>query len=214
MLPASSSSTSKPYGGESWILQATWTFWTLQVYTNHREAINRIIEAKEVMNATTWAIDPTFDRCRPEDLLADQHGNKYRRFYSKSLDAADALKGGRNCTPSGRIALFEFMYAEESHVTLTLMIGPGDQKTRERLWDLGEREGFENSWNHERQMKGGRHFTIYVRPILEGQDFSPFDPEEAVQKIEMAVSEFFERDYWTIVNAVQEEFGQSGLESK
>ena len=123
----------------------------LQVYSNHREAINRIIEAKEVMNVTTWAIDPAIDRRRQEDLLADHHGN--RRFYSKSLDAIDALRNGRYWTRSGRIALFEFMYVEENHLTLTLMIGPGDQETRERLWELGKSEGFENSWNPERQMK-------------------------------------------------------------
>ena len=182
----------------------------LKVYSNHREAINRIINTKEVMNVTTWAIDPTIDRHRPEDLLAD----KYCRFYSKSLDAIDTLKGGRNWTPFGRIALLEFMYVEESHLTLTLMVGPGDQETRERLWELGKREGFENSWNHERQMKGGRHFAIYVRPILEGQDFSPFDPVEAVQKIEIAVADFFEQDYWSIVNAVLEEFGHGEMGSE
>ena len=180
----------------------------LQVYISHREAINRIIEAKEVLNVTTWVIDPAVDRYRPEDLLPDQHGNKHRRFYSKSLDAIDALKVGRNWTSSKRIALFEFMYVEENHLTLTLMIGPGDQRTRERLWELGKREGFENSWNHERQMKGKRHFAIYVRPILEYQDFNPFDYEEAVRKIEMAVAEFFKQDYWAIVKAIQEEFRQ------
>ena len=82
------------------------------------------------------------------------------------------------------------------------------------MWELGKRKRFENVWNLERNLKDGRHFPIYVRPILEGQDFSPFDPEEAIQKIEMAVSEFFEKDYWNIVNAVLEEFGHGELGSE
>ena len=108
------------------------------------------------------------------------------------------------------MALFEFMYVEETHLTLTLMIGPGPQETRERLWALGKRKNFKNSWNPERQFRSGRHFTIYVMGILNQQDFSLFDPGEAHQKIEKSVSEFFEHDYTNIVNAIREEFGQDG----
>ena len=99
------------------------------------------------------------------------------------------------------------MYFEEDRLTMYLMIGLGDQEIRERLWALGKRKEFENSTNHERQMKNGRYFAIYAKIILNKQDFSPFDPGEAHQKIDEAVSEFFEHDYWTIVNAIREEFG-------
>ena len=183
----------------------------LQVYSSHRDAVNRIIETKQrIMNVTNWAIDPAIAWHGPEDLLKDHHGNKHRRFYSKSLDGIQELRKGVRWTKSRRMALFEFMYREENHLTLTLMIGPGPQETRKRLWALGKRKNFKNSWNHERQFKGGRHFAIYVRGILNQQDFSLFDPGEARQKIEKSVSEFFEQDYCTIVNAIREEFGQDG----
>ena len=41
-------------------------------------------------------------------------------------------------------------------------------------------------------MKGVGQFAIYVCPILDGQDFSPFDPEGAVRKIEMARFRFLQ----------------------
>ena len=179
-----------------------------QVYSDHRDAINRIIETKSRMNVTTWAIDPAIDRHGPEDLLEDYHGSRYRRFCSKALDGIQELRRDVRWTDSGRIALVEFLYREENHLTLTLMIGPGPQETRERLWELGKRKNFKNSWNLERNLKNGRHFTIYTRTILNEQDFNPFDPGEACQKIEKSVSEFFEHDYWTIVNAIREEFGE------
>ena len=57
----------------------------LQVYSNHRDAINRIIEAKSsIMNATKWAIDPAIERHGPEDISEDYHGSNYRRFYSNT----------------------------------------------------------------------------------------------------------------------------------
>ena len=182
----------------------------LQVYSNHRDAINRVIEAQSRMNVTTWAIDPAIDRHGPEDLLPDQHDIRHRRFYSKAIDGIQELRKGVRWTDSGRMALVEFLYREENHLTLTLMIGPGPQETRERLWELGKRKNFENFWNPERQFKDRRHFTIYTRTILNEQDFSPFDPGEACQKIEKSVSEFFEHDYWTMVNVIREEFGQDG----
>ena len=181
----------------------------LQVYSNNRDAINRIIETKQrIMNVTKWAIDPATDRHSPEDLLKDHHDIRHRRFYSKALDGIQELRKGERWTDSGRMALFEFRYVEEAELALTLMIGPGDQETRERLWDLKERKNFEDSWNLKGQFKDGRHFPIYTKAILNEQYFSPFDPEEALQKIEKSVSEFFEHDYTNIVNAIREEFGQ------
>ena len=181
-----------------------------QVYSNHRDAIDRIIETKQRMNVTTWAIDPAIGRHGPEDLLEDNHATRYRRFYSKALDEIQELRKGERWTESRRMALFEFMYREEIHLTLTLMIGPGDQGTRERLWALGKRKSFEDSWYLEGNLKDGRHFPIYTKTILNQHDFSPFDPGEAHQKIDEAVSEFFENDYWAIVNAIREEFELGG----
>ena len=185
-----------------------------QVYSNHRDAIDRIIVTKQRMNVTNWAIDPAIDRHGPEDLLEGNHGNRDRRFYSKALDEIQELRKGVRSTESGRMALFQFIYFEEDRLTMYLMIGPGDQGLRERLWALGKRKEFENSSNHERQMKAGRHFAIYAKIILNKQDYSPFDPGEARHKIENSVSEFFEHDYWTIVNAIREEFGLDRLGSE
>ena len=178
-----------------------------QGYNNHRDAIDRIIEIKQLMNVTTWAVDPAIGRHSPEDLSEDHHANRYRRFYSKALDEIQELRKGVRWTPSARMALLEFGYYEEDHLTMYLMIGPGNRVIRERLWELGKRKRFEDSLNPEGNLKHGRHFPIFARTILNQQDFRPFDPGEAREKIENSVSEFFENDYWNIVNAIREEFG-------
>ena len=162
-----------------------------QVYSNHRNAINHIIETKQRMNVTTWAIDPAIGRHGPEDLFEDNHATRYRRFYSKALDEIQELRKGERWTESRRMALFEFMYREENHLTLNLMIGPGPQETRERLRELGKRKKFEDSSKLEGNLKHRRHFPIYTKPILNEQNFSPFDPEEALRKIEESVAEIF-----------------------
>lgn len=185
----------------------------LQIYSDHRDAVHQIIRSKPLLDITRWGIDPVVDRYGPEDLLHDHHDGRYRRFYSKTLDGIPELMGGE-WTDSGRVALFEFMYEEEEHLTLTFMVGPGDQEIRERLWELGIRKEFENAWNLERNLKDGRHFPIYVKTILNVQDYTPFDTEGAVRKVEMAVVDFFEQDYWNIVNAVLEEFRHSEMGSE
>ena len=184
----------------------------LQIYHKHRAAINRIIDVKALLNVTTWAIDPLIDQYAPSDLQADDHsirtGEAYRRFFSQSFEEIDAFKKGERWTNSGRMVLFEFMYIEEDHLTLTLMIGPGPQKTRERLYLFGKRE-YQDPWNHKGQFERGQHFAIYVKPILDRQDFNPFDPDKARPKIEKAIQEFYQNDYWPLVNAIREEFGLS-----
>ena len=59
-----------------------------------------------------------------------------------------------------------------------------------------------------RMSKSIRNFwQVYKRPVLSDVDYAPFDPNTAKPKIEQAVREFYERDYWPIVNAAREEFG-------
>ena len=144
-----------------------------QVYSNHRDAIDRIIETKQRMNVTGWAIDPAIDRHSPEDLSEDHHASRYRRFYSKALDEIQELRQGERWTESKRMALFEFLYREETHLTLTLMVGPGNQETRERLWTLGKRKSFEDSWNLEAQFETQATFPDIYEDDTERSGLQP-----------------------------------------
>ena len=111
-----------------------------EVYSNHRDAIDRIIETKQRMNVTSWAIDPAIDRHSPEDLLKDHHDIRHRRFYSRASTRFRNFARERGGLNPGAWRSFEFMYVDETHLTLTLMIGPGNQGLRERLWASEEEE--------------------------------------------------------------------------
>ena len=177
----------------------------LQLYNNHRKAIDLIINAKPTRSDEgRETFEAAVDACAP-DLRPDFHVKGFWRFYASSLEDAQELKEGKGWTASKRMLLFEFK--KPPNVQLYVYIGPGPQPTRERLYNrlsaLAQERGAPF-----RMSKGIRDFWLaYQRPVLSEDDYAPFDPDVAKPKIEQAVREFYERDYWPIVNAVREEFG-------
>ena len=178
----------------------------LQLYNNHRKAIDLIINAKPIRSDEgRETFEAAVETCAP-DLRPDFHVKGFWRFYASSLEDAQELKEGKNWTASRRMLLFEFK-KPPTEVQLYVYIGPGPHPTRERLYArlgaLAQERGAPF-----RASKGIRNFWLaYQRPVLSEDDYAPFDPDVARPKIEQAVREFYERDYWPIVNAVREEFG-------
>lgn len=179
-----------------------------QLYNNHREAIDRIIKAKDLPPAmTSDIVDSVVERHAPH-LQPDFHSRDCRRFFSPHLKEIPDLKGGK-WTKSGRIVLFEFVHRNE-RLTFYVKTGPGGtQETRERLRDLAQRSG--RSWNADSKIT--QHFNLYRKSILNQQDHDPFDMDVARPKIEKAVADFYSTDYWPMVNAIREEFELSPVEA-
>ena len=102
----------------------------LNIYSNHRAAIDLIINAKPALEAKAWdVIDTVLDRYAPL-LQAVIKSNGYHRFSAPDLDEIPELKD--------RILLFEFKYRDRS---LFLNIRPGPEETRKRLYDVLQRDG-------------------------------------------------------------------------
>ncbi len=181
-----------------------------QIYARHRQAIDLIIESKPASGALGWEIvDAAIEQLAP-GLGHDEHQNNYHRFYANTLEEISSLKeGGGVWTESGRILLFEFRYVRDTRMSLHLLIGPvpsgHSQEIRERLFRLAQQTGTPFT-GYQRQLKA-KWSQIYRRPVLGKEDYKSFDPEKARPKIERAIREFYEKDYWPIVNAIRKEFG-------
>ena len=88
------------------------------------------------MKPTDWeVIDSAIELYAPS-LSADHHAEWYHRFYAAELEEIPELKEGSGWTESGRILLFEARYRERR---LSLIISPGPQATRQRLYELAQR---------------------------------------------------------------------------
>ena len=87
-----------------------------------------------------------------------------------------------------------------------LEMGPGPVETRTHIHECSQSyippfkktEPLTSQWTR-----------IYYKPILDKQDFEPFNSELAKPRIEQAIANFFKNDYWPIVNAIRQEFGLS-----
>ena len=172
----------------------------LGLYRRHRKAIDLINLARK--NAPGAAGDVIVEAvaARAPHLKPDHHDRGFWRFYADDLEEIDALKEGKY----GRILYFEFRQQVGGEgLMFYLWIGPGPRETRDRLHHLATHKG--TPFAFRKVYKDW--WRIYERPVLSEVEYPAFDPEEAKPKIEQVVREFYERDYWPIVNAVREEFG-------
>ena len=178
-----------------------------QIYSNHREAIDLIIRARSTPGTMGWDIlERAIEQYAP-DLKPDHHHHSKRmlRFFAPSLGEVQALNEGRDWTESGRMLLFEFKY-EDEEIRLYAMVGPGPQETRERLHQLQRKESGAPFRSRSRKL-GKRHHWLYRKLLLSRKDYERFDPDEIGPTVEKAISDFYEDDYWPLVNAIRKEFG-------
>ncbi len=175
----------------------------LQIYNNHRAAIDLIINAKPALEAKGWdVIDTAVEQYAPL-LQTDFNSKWYHRFYAPDLDEIPELKNGTGWTESGRILLFEIKYRERR---LVLNIGPGPQETRKRLYDLVQSNGVPGVATRRSRNLSKTWHTVYSKPLL-GKAGSPQpDYEKAQPQIKQVITDFFENDYWPLVNAIRAEF--------
>ena len=171
----------------------------LQIYNNHKVAIDRIIKAKSAQEEPDWDVIDTVVKQYFPLLCADFNGKWHHRFYAPVLDCIPELKKGSGWTKSHRILLFEVKYREK---VLDLVVGPGPCKTRKLLYDLAQ-NGVSGVHMCRSSQLAEKWHHIYRKPIVS----SPFNSDEAESQIKQAIAEFFDNDYWPLVNAIRGEFG-------
>ena len=107
----------------------------LQIYNKHRAAIDMIIKARPALEAKGWdVLDSALARYEPF-LRGDGNSKWYHQFYVPEPEGIPELREGQGWTESGRVLLFEVKYKSRA---LALVVGPGPEATRRRLYNLSE----------------------------------------------------------------------------
>ncbi|MTI65597.1 MAG: hypothetical protein FH753_03255 [Firmicutes bacterium] len=109
-----------------------------RIYKTHKKALDLIYEYKpdNQLEISEVLIDIIKN---DSDLILDDSNKKYIRFLPSDLDFIE--HEGEGWTKSKRILLFEFRNRPSS-LNLYLMIGPGNQDVRERLYNTARKSDF------------------------------------------------------------------------
>ena len=176
----------------------------LQIYDNHRAAIDLIINARPAMEERGWAvIDSAIEKHAPR-LQAESSGKSIHRFYAPELDEIPELKEGTGWTKSGRMLLFELKLRGR---VLVLMLGPGPEQTRRRLYDFVQGDGVPGVDMRRTRKLSPRWHTLYSRTLVGPAGSREPDYEKASGQVQQVIARFFDHDYWPMVNAIRLEFG-------
>ena len=179
----------------------------LQIYNNHRDAIDLIINARPTAEAKGWdLIDSTIDSYSPL-LQPDFHSKWYHRFFAPGLEEVPELSYGSGWTESSRLLLFELRYKSRR---LNLIIGPGPEETRQRLYDLAQKDSGVSGVALRKTTNLSKSFhTVYSKLLLSPDGGELPDYEKGRTQVEYAIKTFFKEDYWALVNTIRTEFGLS-----
>ncbi len=168
-----------------------------QIYNNHREAIDMIIAAKTSPPIDWGGIETAMKQYEPA-LQVESSTRRERRIFTPHLDDIPELNQGSGWSGSNRVVRFELKFTHR--MTFHLWIGPGPQETRERLFTLAKEHG--EPFQTGDRLGSGWH-SIYRKHV-----FGPtVDLGKAVSPVEQVVSEFYQNDFWPLVNAIRGEFG-------
>ena len=177
----------------------------LQIYQKHREAIDLIIRAKPAFEAKGWEVLDSTMAQHKQLFRPDINSKLYHRFFAPELDEIPELQEGNGWTSTGRMLLFEVKYRER---VLALILGPGPEETRRRLYELTKTVDAVPGVKMRRTRKlSGTWHTIYSSTLMDKGGTAEPDYEKGRYQVESAVRTFVENDYWPLVNAIRAEFG-------
>lgn len=176
-----------------------------QIYDKHQEAIDLIIRSKPTAKPPDWDIIDDALRQHAPGLVADDHNDGAHRFAVPEFDEIGQLRSATDWTTSRRLLLFEAKYTSRY---LSLIIGPGPQDVRQRVYDLSQRDdGIPGVKMYNASKLNQKWQTIYRTriPGIAGKQLP--DYRSAKEEVEKAISHFYAKDYPKLVDAIRAEFG-------
>ena len=136
-------------------------------------------------------------------LKPDQHDRlRHRNFYAPCLDEIPALREGSGWTASGRIVLFQVERVDTTR-ELRLWIGPGPEETRRRVFEVAQSKGLPFLESRPGKLYDPFHW-VYGKSVL--SDSHILDRDKARAEARRTLLEFFEQDFWPLVNGIRGEF--------
>ena len=152
-----------------------------KIYQKHRRAIELIIEHRPDLQASIREYLEEIIQKQPE-LLLDHCSKMYIRFIPKKLDFP-SLRKGEGWVPSGRMLVYEFRnYVDR--LSLGLVIGPGPQEIRQKLFEMAKKE--KDILKPSSKTLPASFCTIFTRDFLKQKDYESATLENLKPKIDKA----------------------------
>ena len=172
-----------------------------RLYVEHKDAVDRMVRTYNSSAGYGWDIlDEAMQTFEPQ-MQPDTHAMPYHRFFAESLDEIAELKTGEGWTPSKRIVLFQ-IEREGAKRQLRLWLGPGPEDIRRHVYEVAQSKGF--PFLKSRQSSPFYYHWIYEKTLLTDSDL--LDREKARTVAQQAIRDFFEHDFWPLVDAIREKF--------
>ena len=177
----------------------------LQIYNNHRDAIDLIFRARATAPLPGWNVLDGLMSDHHALIAPDDHAANFHRYYSGALEEIHQLKGGSGWTSTGRMLLFELRYHQRH---LSLIIGPGPADIRRRVYELTQSPSAVPGVQMRSVPRlSPNYHTIYRKRLLTKGSSQEPDYHIRPDEPRLGINEFFQNDYWPIVNAVRGAFG-------
>lgn len=176
------------------------------IYNDHSEAIDHIIRTRSRLGTIDWNIIESIVADTAPDLEFFSRSANILTYTCGSLEDIAELRTDESA--SGRLVVLEFLWFNRS-VRLRLMVGPGQQDTRKRIYSLAPTATY--SSEEAGQRIGDPEFRWYWRKFLEEEFCNPFEPEETRIKAEEEFLDFYTGDYPVLMNAIRMMFGQNEI---
>lgn len=160
-----------------------------KIYQKHRRAIDLIFEHRPDLQASLREYLEQIIQENSE-LLLDYCSKTYVRFVHKNWDVP-LLQRGDGWTPTKRMLIFEFRnYADR--LSLALVIGPGPQEIRQKLFEMAQKTG--DILKPSSKTLGASFCTIYTREFLRKKDYDSSSLEDLKPKIKKTWDSFINHD--------------------
>lgn len=172
-----------------------------RLYLEHRDAVDHIVKTYNSPAGYGWDVLDEAMRTLEPHMQPDVHTMPYRRFFAASLDEIAELKTGEGWTSSKRIVLFQ-IDREAAKRQLRLWIGPRPEDVRGRVYEVAQNKGL--PFLKSKQASPFFFHWIYEKTLLTDSDL--LDREQASKTAQQAIDEFFQRDFWPLVNGIRKGF--------
>jgi hypothetical protein len=171
-----------------------------RIYRQHRQAMDLIIEHRPDRQGAVAEILKELIEQRPE--LELDHAAKQKTQFAVREWNTSANFSGSDWTESGRILLFEF-HNGPTRIELTLYIGPGKEKVRQRLFEMSTHRGEPFRVPRTSLMK--KHNRIYSKRLAGGTSIEEDELANLEKKLRRGWADFLEKDLPRITAALKEE---------
>ena len=161
-----------------------------RIYKRHEKALDLIFQYKPDMQLEIS--DYLQELINEESRMIFDSGSKtYIRFTSNAIDSkVDKISEG--WTNSGRILLFEFGN-HDKRLVLKLIIGPGDQEYRTRLYEFCK--AMPELFTLSDTTLYSKFKTVYQKGILSAKEYEDKSIEDLKPIINKRIVAFLENDY-------------------